>query len=82
MVSKTKLDESFPIDQVIIEGFGAPYRVDRNVDGWGIMLFVKEDVPSNLVSIENSPIEAFFVEINLRKKKWLYSVTLLILEKT
>ena len=47
-----------------------PYRVDRNGNGRGIMLFVREDIPSKLLSVENSPIEAFFVEINLRKKKW------------
>ena len=33
------------------------------------MLFVREDILSNLLSLENSPAEAFFVEINLTKKK-------------
>ena len=70
MISETKLDESFPICQFIIEGFGVPSRVERNGNGEGIMLFVREDIPSKLLSVENSPIEAFFVEINLRKKKW------------
>ena len=65
VVSKAKLDESFPIGQFIIEGFDVPYRVDRNSNGGGI--------PSKLLSAENSPTEAFFVEINLRKKKWLLS---------
>ena len=73
MVSKIKLDESFPIGQFVIEGFGVPYRVDRNANGGGIMLFVRDDIPSKLLSVENSPTEAFFVEINLRKKKWLRS---------
>ena len=37
MVSETKLDEIFfPIGQFIIEGFGVPYRVDRNDNGGGI----------------------------------------------
>ena len=73
MVSETKLDESFPIGHFIIEGFGVPYRVDRNANGGGIMLFVREDIPSKLLFVENSPTEAFFVEINLRKEKWLFS---------
>ena len=30
MISETKLDESFPIGQFIIEGFGVPSRVERN----------------------------------------------------
>ena len=70
-VSESKLNESFPIGQFIIEGFGVPYRVDRNGNGGGVMLFVREDKPSKLLSIENSPPEPFFVKINLRKKKWL-----------
>ena len=73
MVSETKLDESFPIGQFIIEGFGVPYRVDQNTNGRGIMVFVREGNPSKLLSVENSPTEAFFVEINLGKKKWLLS---------
>ena len=60
MVSETKLDESF---------FGVPYRVDRNGNGGEIMLFAREDIPSKLLFEEKSPTEAFFVEINLGKKK-------------
>ena len=37
------------------------------------MLFVRENVPSKLLSVEYSPTEAFFVEIDLRKKKWFLS---------
>ena len=33
MISETKLDESFAIGWFIIEGFGVPYRVDRNGNG-------------------------------------------------
>ena len=73
MISETRLDKSFPIGQFIIEGFGVFYRADQNVNGAEIMLFVREDIPSKLLSVENSPIEAFSVEINLRKTKWLFS---------
>ena len=61
MVSETTLDESFHISQFIIEGFGVPYRVDWNFNGGGIMLFVRQDIPSKLLSVENSPREAFFL---------------------
>ena len=33
MVSETKLDESFPIGQLVIEGFGVPYNVNRKDNG-------------------------------------------------
>ena len=35
------------------------------------MLFVREDIPSNLLTIEEKPIESFYVELNLRNSKWL-----------
>ena len=35
------------------------------------MLFVKEDIPSNLVEAETTPIEGFYIELNLRNGKWL-----------
>ena len=60
MISKTKLDESIPIGQFVIESFGLLYRVDWNGNSGGIMLFVREDVPSKLLSVENYPTKAFF----------------------
>ena len=37
------------------------------------MLFVWEDMPTKLIGSEKFPIEAFFVEMNLRKQKWSMS---------
>ena len=71
MVSETKLDESFPQGQFKISGFSKLFRHDRNSKGGGIMLFVREDIPAKLIFTEISPIEGFYVEINLRKQKWL-----------
>ena len=36
------------------------------------MLFAREDIPAKLIFTEVSPIEGFYVEINLRKQKGLY----------
>ena len=57
--------------QFVIDGFSASYRLDRNCLGGGLMLFVREDIPSNLLTIEEKPIESFYVELNLRNSKWL-----------
>ena len=46
MISETKLDESFPTGQFFINGFSSPYRLDRNSNGGGILLYIKENVPS------------------------------------
>ena len=35
------------------------------------MLFVREDISSNLVEAEAKPIEGFYIELNLRNDKWL-----------
>ena len=68
VISETKLDESFPEGQFKIPGFA-----HRNEFGGGIMVFVREDIPSKLISKEILDIEGIFIELNLRKKKWLLS---------
>ena len=52
--------------------FAIPNGFDRNRNGGGIMLYIREDIPSRLIEkkLRNNS-EYFFVEINLRKKKWL-----------
>ena len=71
MISETKLDESFPVGQFLIAGYSVPFRFDRNGNGGGILLYIKEDISSKLLSIYQD-IEGFSVEINLRgNKKWL-----------
>ena len=55
----------------LIDGFSAPYRVDCNCLGGGLMLFVSEDIPSNLLTIEEKPIESFYIELNVRNSKLL-----------
>ena len=72
MISETKLDESFPDGQFTVKGYSKPFRLDRNKNGGGIMLYVREDIPARLISVEKSPIEAMFIEINLRNRKWLF----------
>ena len=72
MTSETKLDENFPAAQFSLQGFCDPYRFDRNRSGGVIMLYIREDIPSRLIDEElRNNSEHFFVEINLRKKKWL-----------
>ena len=35
------------------------------------MLFLREDIPSKLLKIEEKPKESLYVELNLRNSKWL-----------
>ena len=73
MIFETKLDNSFPEGQFLIEGYSKPCRNDRNYHGGGIILYVRADIPSKLLSSVLLPIEVFYVEINLHKKKWSLS---------
>ena len=70
-ISETKIDASFPVANILLPGFSVPYRSESNSKGGGILLYVRRDIPSNLLSIENKPIEGFYVELNLHKNKWL-----------
>ena len=39
----------------------------------GIMLYVREDIPSELTAFEDKPIESLFIELNLQNTKLLIS---------
>ena len=40
LVSETKIDDSFPNGNFLVDGFSTPYKLDRNSNGGGVMLFV------------------------------------------
>ena len=42
--SETKLDDSFPSAKFMLKNFGIPYRLDRNSNGGGLLLYVCEDL--------------------------------------
>ena len=44
MISDTKLDPSFPVGQFFIHGFSELYRLDRNSNGGGILLYILENL--------------------------------------
>ena len=71
MISETKIDNSFPLGNFLIGVFGKPYRLDPDSFGGGILLYVREDIPANLIEVKTKLTEGFYVEINLRNDKWL-----------
>ena len=60
MVSETKLDDSFPEAQFLVKGFHSPFRFDRNINGGGIMLYVRKDIPTKLLSHDFPGVGSFF----------------------
>ena len=73
LVSETKLDDSFPTAQFLLDGFSKPYRLDRCSNGDGLLLYINDDISSRLLTDHRLPdnVECLFTEINIRNKKWL-----------
>ena len=73
VLTETKLGDIFPTMQFLVNGFSEPYRRDRNRNGEGVMIYIREDIPSKRLDKNDFPydIEGLFVELNFRKCKWL-----------
>ena len=73
IITETKLDNTFPVSQFHIDGYSKPYRLDRNRNGGGIIIYVREDIPNRMLTKHNFPdnIEGLFIELKLRKNNWL-----------
>ena len=66
-----KLKPSF--SQIKIDGFSRPFRFDKNRSSEGVIFYVRNDIPSKQLTKYKLPndIEIIFIEVNLRKIKWL-----------
>ena len=73
VIAETKIDSTFPTSQFMIEGFMKPFRYDRNRNGGGLLIYVRERAPVKELTKYKTPndIECGMIEINLKKQKWL-----------
>ena len=71
IISETKADDAFPDGQFFLDSFGAPFCLDQNKSGWGIMLFIRNDSLAKVISTDDRPHESFHVELKIQKIKWL-----------
>ena len=71
MISETKIDESFAVSQFLTDGFSTPFRLDRNDNGGGILVYVREDIPAKSIKVPyiSKETECLAIELNLRKMK-------------
>ena len=49
IVTETKINLTFYSSQFMIEGFSMSFRFDRNRSGGGVILYVRDDIPSKLL---------------------------------
>ena len=71
IISETKLDDTFPHALYYLEDFSNPYRLDQNSHGGRILVYVRDNIPSNLLRLDQN-----FENIELElpaKTKWLLS---------
>ena len=73
VVTETKLDETFLESLFLMDGFSKPYKLDRNKNGGGVMIFIRDTISSKILEKHIFPndVESIFVELNFRKCKWL-----------
>ena len=65
MISETKIDDSFPIGNFLLDEFSTTFQPERDAHRGGIILYVKEDIRVNLLVKENVVLDDFYVELNL-----------------
>ena len=73
LISETNIDESFPWAQFLLDEFSKCYSLDPCANGEEILLYVRDD-PSSCLLTEcklQDNTESLSIEINTRKKKWL-----------
>ena len=76
MISESKLEDTFQHALYHLKHFSNLYRLDRNSHGGGLLAYVRDNIPSNLVKLDQKfeKFEGFFIELELLKKsKWLLS---------
>ena len=73
VITESKLDHTFLDSSFRISGYNTPLRKDRNRNGGGILIFIKDDIPCKELQINFfNEFEVLFIEINLSHSKWLF----------
>ena len=69
ILSETKLDETFLTSPFLMDGFSKPYRFDRNKYRGGVMVYIRDTIPSNILENHSCPdnIECLFIELLFQK---------------
>ena len=85
VLTETKRDSAFPLNQFAMQGYSKPYRFDRNKNGCGVFIYVREDIPGRELKIHNIPkdfswVSGFFVTA-INHLASLTNIFLKILEK-
>ena len=69
IITVTKLDGTYPVSQFHIDGYSMLYRLGRNRNGGGVIIYARENIPSTVLrkDLFSNDIEGIFVKIIYRK---------------
>ena len=65
VLAKRKLGDSLPNLQFSVNEFSESFRIDRNRSGGGVIIYVRDEIPSKLLIKHFLPndVEGLFVEL-------------------
>ena len=61
---------------LFLDGFGTPFRSDRNRNGGGIMFFNRNDTPAKVFATDDKSIERFYLRAKFPKEKMVIEMFL------
>ena len=67
LITETKLNESFPSAQFLLNEFSKPYRLDGCSNGGGILLYVRDVILLSLL-LNSNKTEIFLLRLLLAKR--------------
>ena len=72
-LSETKIDETFPNEQFLINCYKL-FRRDRNCHGEGVLCYINENIPSKTVNVEGIVKECkiVLIDFSIKTRKWLF----------
>ena len=72
LISETKIDESLANQQFKINGYKTIRRY-RDGFGGGFIFYIKEQIPSKVLTLESIPrdIEVILLDFTVKNRKWL-----------
>ena len=56
IITKTKLDKSFPSGQLLLHGYSEPFRISRNEFSGDLLVFIRKDIPCSILNIKQLTI--------------------------
>ena len=71
LITETKIDSTFPMNQFYLNGYNVPYRNYRKTNGGGILVYIRNDIRSRITECENLPrsFEGLVIELSFSLKK-------------